>query len=155
MDDGPDSTLPGFSPTPYLRVLDEARQISQAAIGRLRELRDRFPSELPADLVGQVERIHDEPADERRQSPRLRAGTAPAVVAHPSAPAEWDAAAVLDRSVGGLALLLGRPTAVEDVLLVWLGDAREAWLPVQVRHCRKVHGGWEVGVAFIDPITAE
>jgi hypothetical protein len=134
----------------YLEVLQEARAASDAALERLHGLSERFPVALPAELLGQVEGLREAPTLERRRSPRLSGGAAPAAVAGPDALSEWTGGVLIDTSAGGAALLLTRPAEVGTTLLTWQrGPSWPRWLPAQVRHCRRAGRGWVVGVEFL------
>jgi hypothetical protein len=140
---------PGLGPVAYFRLLNDARGVSERTLERLHTLRDHFPSALSAELIEQVERIRTDSAHERRRVPRLPE-TSPTAVAEPDDLAEWARAPVLNRSPGGLALLLNHAVEPGTVLLVWNGFAGEdAWLPFEVRHCRPEGNGWVVGGQFI------
>jgi PilZ domain-containing protein len=140
----------GTLPRVYFRLLDEARTISERALERLHTLSNQFPAALPDELLEQVERIRSDPAHERRRSPRLHESTFPANVTEPADLTGWTGALVIDRSPGGLALLLHNPVEAGMVLLVWFGSAgdEDAWLPVEVKHCRPEAENWIVGVEF-------
>jgi len=140
---------PGLGPVAYVRLLDDARGVSDRTLERLHTLRDQFPSALPGDLIEQVERIRTDPAHERRRVPRLPEAS-PTAVAEPDDLAEWARAPILNRSPGGLALLLDHAVEPGTVLLVWSGFAGgDAWIPFEVRHCRPEGGRWVVGGEFI------
>jgi hypothetical protein len=137
-------------PRVFFRLLDEARTISERVMDRLHALSDQFPTALPSELVEQVERIHFDPSHERRRFPRLRDSMIPANVSEPADLIGWSSALVIDRSPGGLALLLDTSMQEGTVLLVWFAceGEEEAWLPVEVRHCRSEGEKWLVGAEF-------
>jgi hypothetical protein len=57
---------------------------------------------------------------------------------------------VVDRSSGGLGLMLTRPLEVDNVINVRAANVPEstAWVQVRVRHCRPTEGGYQVGCKF-------
>jgi len=137
-------------PHAYFHVLHEARSLSDRTLEWLHNLSGQFPTALPNELVEQVERIRSDPAHERRRSPRHHDFPLPATVAAPADPTDWSSALVVDRSPGGLGLLLHGPVESGTVLLVWFDSAEDedAWLPVEVKHCRPEGENWIVGVEF-------
>jgi hypothetical protein len=88
---------------------------------------------------------------ERRQSVR-RTGNPVAV----SLTGRWThelicEARVLDRSTGGLGISVPKEFAVDTILCVRALGNRDplAWVPVQVRHCRRVNSGeWMIGCQY-------
>ena len=62
-----------------------------------------------------------------------------------------DSAWVLDRSVGGLCLSVEREYATGTFLRVLPSNAPDMayWIDVDVRSCRPVKGGFELGVQFV------
>jgi hypothetical protein len=85
---------------------------------------------------------------ERRAAPRRKGGCAEAEVA-PGGDGLPLYGWVLDRSVGGLCLLLDRPLAAGAAIQV-RPRCREPlpWCAAAVRSCRPAHGGWEAHVEF-------
>jgi hypothetical protein len=133
-------------------VTAEVQALSLRALERLRALGARFPADLPADLLAQLAHLQEDPAHERRASPRRHLTTL-VTVALPGRRDRPTAAWALDRSPGGLALRLGRAVALGEVLFVRSGPSGappEPWCPAQVCHCRPGDGGgWVVGCAFL------
>src|SRR4051794_20752871 len=91
-------------PANYADLLGKAADVAAKAVGRLHDLRDRYPAELPPPVMGQLDRAHADPAAERRGTVRLPAD--PELVAVRSAAWPEGQAAVVDRSPGGLSLRL-------------------------------------------------
>src|SRR5262249_13898841 len=127
----------------YLKVLDEARAAARAAVARLRHLGQHFPSDLPEDLVLQLEQGLVDPDSERRKGLRVPAAEADAVMITLEGTGEQVAAQIIERSPGGLALRLDRPLAEGVILLVRLASLPPPeMLVVEVRHSRLEAGGW-------------
>lgn len=144
---GADKLSPFAGAKGYSQLLNEARDVSDRALDRLRALRDQFPTAVSGALVEQVERLRSEGAIERRGSLRLNDDLVVTAVTDPSAPADWSRAEVVDHSAGGLALRLDYPVAEGTILLVWLGPVApdKGWLPIEVKHCRPDEDGWLIG----------
>lgn len=142
--DGTPLSLPRLEA--YSFLLDEAEGVAGNAVGRLRRLGDRYPSDVPAPLIDALERAHTNPSDERRRGVRLGGSLTPAEVRAdptPMAPAQ-----VVDRSAGGLRLRVSRPLPVGFVVGVRVtADGR--WFPVQVRYCRPDGDGWVAGCEYM------
>jgi hypothetical protein len=137
----------------YLKVLGEARAAARAAVARLRDLGQHFPSDLPEDLVLQLEQGLVDPDGERRKGLRVPAAEADTALITLEGSGEQVAARIAERSPGGMALRLDRPLAVGVILLV-----RPASLPhpellvVEVRHSRAEAGEWVAGCLVVgDP----
>src|SRR5688500_15195866 len=94
------------------RVLEEAREVSGKALERLRGL----AGELPEGAVAHVERLHADPAVERRKAARLGDRSVPVAVR--LEPHRDESGAVKDHCPTGLAVLLPCPAGVGTVLRV-------------------------------------
>ncbi len=90
--------------------------------------------------------------EERRQSPR-RKGNLVTVRIADAAATEWGSGRVVDRSDGGLCLLLDHPLEVGGVMGIRAVHApRQApWIQVEVKSCRRVGARWEAGCQFVTP----
>lgn len=95
-------------------------------------------------------------ASERRRAPR-RPGQAVAVlVTDDEGEGEPMQGMVLDRSQGGLRLLLSQPVPRGQILRVRAAAVSPPfWVRVLVRHCRETDTGWEVGCRFVQLVAAE
>jgi len=130
----------------YEKVLSEARAASRAALDRLRDLGEHFPTDFPEDLLLQVEQGFADPGSERRKGLRVPAAEADTAVVTLEGSEEQLRAFVAERSPGGLALRLDRPLDPGVILLV-----RPACLPapemlvVEVKHCHPEAGEWVAG----------
>ena len=145
----PREPSPDDAPLParYADLLGEAADVAAKAVGRLHDLHDRYPADLPPPVLDQIDRAHADPAAERRGAVRLPPD--PELVAVRSAGGPEQQAAVLDRSPGGLSLRLGFLVLPGVVLGVRLyPDA--GWVPVEVRYARPDRGAWVVGGVFAD-----
>jgi hypothetical protein len=143
----PGEPTPGDPPLPasYAALLGEAADVAAKAVGRLHDLCERYPADLPPPVIGQIDRAHADPAAERRGAVRLPADVGRASVRSAGSPERE--AAVLDRSPGGLSLRLGGMVLPGAVLGVRLHPGA-GWLPVEVRHARPDGGAWVVGCVF-------
>jgi hypothetical protein len=89
-------------------------------------------------------------SQERRATPRRRGNSVEVFLADSpdKSPVHgW----VVDRSVGGLCLLVDKPVPEGAVLQVRPRTAPEAtpWTAVEIRSCRAENGEWEVGCQFV------
>ena len=143
----PREPSPDDTPLParYADLLGEAADVAAKAVGRLHELHDRYPADLPPPVLDQIDRAHADPAAERRGAVRLPAD--PDVVAVRPAGGPDRPAAVLDRSPGGLSLRVDFLVLPGAALGVRLRPAGE-WLTVEVRHATPDRGAWVVGCVF-------
>lgn len=90
---------------------------------------------------------------EKRRNPRRVGRSVEVFVADPTSLAEPCKGVVLDRSVGGLGLLVGDEYAPGSKLHVLPASASKLtpWVEVEVKSCRKSGDDWEIGVQFIQP----
>jgi hypothetical protein len=90
-------------------------------------------------------------ATEHRRALRRRGKTVRVLVSDADASAEPWEGWVIDRSVGGLCISLGRAVEAETVLSVRAADAPETipWVQVTVRGCRQEQKYWELGCQFV------
>jgi hypothetical protein len=88
---------------------------------------------------------------DRRQWPRRKGNRLPVLVR--GAGTEPIEAWVLDRSEGGIGLLVDDPIAVGTALSIRPAGASAAvpWLAVEVRVCRSIVGGVALGCHFVEP----
>src|SRR4051794_24452145 len=122
------------------QVMEEARGVAERALERLRGL----SGELPEGAVEQVERLHRDPASERRKAARLGDAPLPVSVRLGPLPGGTEGA-VRDHSPSGLSVLLPCPAGVGTVLRLRLPEQMGGWVTVEVRHCRREAGGWVAG----------
>jgi len=139
MDDSP--------PSVYRSLLDEAGEVTENILARLRRLHARYPSAVPTRVLEHLERDHHHPAGDRRAAVRLAGGPA-RVRIRPSPPRTGR---VLDRSPGGVSLRLGHPVHPGTLMTVRWPAVRSGhgWYTIQVRHCRADGDGWVVGCEFV------
>jgi hypothetical protein len=93
-------------------------------------------------------------ARDRRAEPRRHGNLTPVLLADVGRDTEPVEAWVLDRSPGGLGLLVDEPIPVGATFHVRpsRGSSRSRWIPLRVRNCRPYQGGWNVGCQFMDRI---
>jgi hypothetical protein len=97
--------------------------------------------------------FHGEKIDnwaERREFRRRRGNPVQVVIAVDDAAGVATPGMVIDRSRGGLCLAVAQPPAVGSYLLVRPANSpdSQAWVRVQVRHCRHRGGRWLIGCKF-------
>lgn len=128
-------------------VLDEAGQVSEAALGRLDRLVGRYPAAVPGSLIDQLRRSQHDPTADRRVAVRLGGGSDRVAVRVDHLPPVETV--VLDRSVNGIRLRFPRPIRTGTVLVVQLPEPGGDWYPAGVRYCRPDGEGWAVGCEFV------
>jgi hypothetical protein len=123
------------------RMITQAREVGGKALERLRGL----ARQLPQGAIEHVERLHGNPAGERRKAARLADWSIPVAV-RPGDLTDESSGVVRDRCPTGLAVVLPRPAAVGTFLRVRLpAGMGGGWVTVEVRHCREEPGGWVAG----------
>ncbi len=87
---------------------------------------------------------------ERRRALRRKGNSVEVLVGEGESPAEPVRGWVIDRSTGGLCLLLSEEVASGTVLSVRPRTAppETPWVRVEVRRCKKVRSGYEVGCRY-------
>jgi hypothetical protein len=91
-------------------------------------------------------------APDRRSMPRRRGNRVEVYLTdgskHPPIPA-W----VVDRSMGGLCLIVEKPLPEGIILNVRPRQAPQTapWTPIEIRSCRADDGEWECGCKFVTP----
>jgi hypothetical protein len=156
--DPPDIATAALTSWAYERLMQRAHAVAEESVQRLDDLRARYPSAFPAELVEAVRRFHTHPpgADrsrderERRRAPRFPSRGSKLILADPQAPKQvWEAEG-LERSWGGLAFLSDRPLAVGSVVVACeAGAPSSPPVRVEVKSCRPEGGAWAVGCAFL------
>jgi serine/threonine protein kinase len=94
---------------------------------------------------------------ERRGSPRRRGNLVPVLVADSPAQQEPIRGWVLDRSAGGLGLLVGEALEIGTLMRVRAerSDVAAQWVPVRIIHCRQERIRWRVGCQFVQKLGCE
>jgi len=140
----PDRPPPELGRSAYDELLRELRKVGDKALDRLRELRGH----LPGRVVEQVEKLHDNPARERRKSARVRDPSVPVVIWAVDLPE--GSAQVKDHCPTGLAVSLSRPAEVGSVLRVEMPpELGGGWVDVEVRYCRQEEQRWVAGCELL------
>lgn len=128
------------------RVMEQAKEVGNRALNRLRGL----ARQLPEGALEYIERLHEDPVAERRKAARLSDRSIPVAV-RPEAVLDETGGAVRDHSPTGLGVLLPCPAGVGTLLRVCmpahLGGG--GWVTVEVKHCRKEAAGWVAGCELI------
>ncbi len=96
--------------------------------------------------------FHGSVAD-RRHCPRRKGNRVAILIADPRNPGQPSEAWVLDRSEGGLRLVVDAPVEIGVRLNVRPAQAAAAvpWLAVETRSCHPTTGGWALGCEFVPP----
>jgi serine/threonine protein kinase len=95
--------------------------------------------------------------EERRASPRRRGNLVSVLVADSLAQQEPIRGWVLDRSAGGLGLLVGEALEIGTLMRVRAerSDVAAQWVPVRIIHCRPERIRWRVGCQFVQKLGCE
>jgi hypothetical protein len=126
------------------RVMVRAREVAGKALMRLRGLADQ----LPDGALEYVERLHEDPAAERRKAARLADRSIPVAVRLEILLNENGV--VIDHCPTGLAVLLPCPAAVGTFLRVRMPtEMGGGWVSVEVKYCRKDTAGWLAGCELV------
>jgi hypothetical protein len=90
-------------------------------------------------------------ATERRESLRRKGSRVKTQVTDVDTGADLGAAWVIDRSLGGLCLVMEKPLRVAAVVNLQTIHAPSGspWVAVEVKSCRQRDGEWEVGCQFV------
>ena len=136
----------------YRAALREAHDVANRSIDRLRELQQRFPADLPDDLLSCLQQAHGDmppgtadPVSERRWAPRFPKPRGKVFITDPHAAAMREAR-VVDWSWTGVRMLLPAPERQGAILLVHPAEpAATSPVRVEVRYCFPADGGWVAG----------
>jgi hypothetical protein len=127
-----------------LHLLDQAQEISRRALQRLHRLRERFPADLPAEEVAEVESDDDRQGDRRHSSRALVCVAADVCVVPASG--EVVRGLLADLCAGGASVVLPREVSPGSILLIRPTDILEGHgFYAEVRHCRREEGSWVAG----------
>jgi hypothetical protein len=113
--------------------------------------RRNMPPEAKED-AGQPDPFVYGSATEKRTSLRRRGTPVRVLLTEDEGSDHPDEAWVLDRSMGGLCLRIeSRPIPAGTILNIRTSNApREApWTPIEVKSCRPIDNGWELGCQFL------
>jgi hypothetical protein len=93
---------------------------------------------------------------ERRRFVRRSGNPVPVVISDAAGRQPARSGAVLDRSQGGLRLLVDEPAKKGTIISVRAeaGGAGIPWARMEVRHCQRTNVGWEWGCRFLDNVPA-
>jgi len=143
------SLLTGLGEAAYVRLLKEARDVSQRSVDRMRTLGEEYPETLPPDALTTLEQTTF-PSHDRRHELRRRGCPARGEVWSPERSGARLPAFVIDSSPGGFGLLLPTPVAVGAVLELQTARLSEE-KPVLVRvvHSEPQGTVWFVGCATL------
>lgn len=144
------------------RLQGELSAQSEVLRGRLRELRhlsaevgDR--KDTPArDPAPRVEAPSDpRPPKERRSSPRRKGNMVPLLISDAQATAEPVQGWVVDRSQGGLGLLVDEIVPLGTILSVRPTKARNQfrWIQVEVKSARRERSSWNLSCQFLEKLS--
>jgi len=141
--------LPGLSEAAYLRLLNEARDVSLRCVERLYALREAYPDAIPPEALATLGPAEGSPKHDRRRGLR-RGCPGCGEVRHAERLGAGFPAYVIDTSPGGVGLLLPSPVAVRSVLKLQAATV-SGGRPVRVRvvHCEPSGTSWLVGCATL------
>src|SRR5262249_15013999 len=144
--EGNDAEATGLDEGLRAQLLEQAKEVSDKALKRLRGVAEQ----LPQGAVEHVERLHQDPAAERRKAARLADESLPVAVRWEALPNQASGV-VRDPCPTGLAVLLPCPAGVGTVLRVRIPAEMGGggWVTVEVRYCRKEAGGWVAGCELV------
>jgi PilZ domain len=142
--DGRAALPAGLSEDIFRRMLDEAREVGDKVLARLREL----GGQLPEGTVEQVERLHYDPTHERRKTARVSDQSLPVAVQVAGQAGATNPTAIKDHSPTGLAVVLPCPAGVGTLLRVRMHPG-DTWVTVEVKHCHKEGAGWVAGCELL------
>jgi hypothetical protein len=139
---------PGLTQEIQNRMLDETHKVGQKAIDRLRQL----SNELPSGVVEQIERLHGDPARERRMTSRVSDSSIPISIHAVGLPRAAGGTAMINHCPAGMAILLPYHAEVGTLLSVRIPLELGAggWVTVEVRYCRKEGPRWVAGCELLD-----
>jgi hypothetical protein len=102
---------------------------------------------------GRADRSYARDGD-RRSSLRRKARPVPVLVHRPEQPSKPELAWVVDRSCGGVQMVLNRelPTGHEFAVRAENSPDELPWIKLRVRHCRASGKRWLVGCQFVDQL---
>ena len=114
-------------------------------------LRHRRPPEPPPASLDNTDPFVDGSASEQRIAFRRKGNAIDVVMNHPAVGGRHIEGVVIDRSVGGLCLLVDRALPVETNMTIRPLNASQIvpWTEVTVKSCRESDVGYEVGCQFV------
>lgn len=109
---------------------------------------DSKPVALPPAPVHEED---DAAFQDRRTSPRRKGNPVPILITNASASIDSYQGWVLDRSAGGLRILVDQATPVGTILAVRPAKSHGSfpWIQVRVRNCQPERSSWSLGVQFV------
>jgi hypothetical protein len=132
-------------------LLEEARWLSQEALDRLKELHDRYPIDLPEQVIEGLEHIRPGYQFEQRSFPRLPRHGAKIELCRPETAEPLEEVVMLDHCVGGVGVRCERPLPVGCIVSLSPQQKSDALSPcrAEVRYCRRQKDAWIVGCQFL------
>lgn len=90
-------------------------------------------------------------AGEKRASVRRKGNPVVVLVSDAEGQAKPYEACVMDRSIGGLGVVVDNPVDVGTILSIRTASAPASvpWVQIEVRNCRKTNESWELGCQFV------
>ena len=94
------------------------------------------------------------PAAERREATRRKGNPVPVELCNPRSTSPSSQGWVIDRSIGGLCLLVDEPQEEGTILSVRPAKAHAGfrWLQVEVKNCRQERASWNLGCQFVQKV---
>jgi hypothetical protein len=139
--------LPPFSEDAYIRVLEEAREVSDRTLARLHMLCQHFPGGFTFGSFNLLKELEAHQADERRRA--LRRHCRPLPVDVRVAGADAMRSFLTDCSPYGLGVRLPRAVEVGTFLEVLPGNREGVPVLAEVRHCEQSPDGWAIGCEIL------
>jgi hypothetical protein len=110
-----------------------------------------LPPSLRQPILPQHDPFVQGSAGEQRAAPRRKGNPVAVLLGDAEGKIEPIPGTVLDRSVGGLRLLVGVPIAVGRLLRVRPAETAPStpWVQIEVKNTRQVEQRWEIGCQFV------
>ena len=91
---------------------------------------------------------------ERRESPRRLGNIVPALIADFSTPDRTEAVLIVERSDGGMRIVVDGPRELGDILTIRAtsAPAETPWTKIAVRNRNQASDRWEMGCQFLEPV---
>jgi hypothetical protein len=111
--------------------------------------RDSKP--LVPPVIFESEEDDDAAMQDRRTSPRRKGNPVPIIITNANSSIDSYQGWVLDRSAGGLRILVDQAAAIGTVLAVRPAKSHGSfpWIQVRVRNCQPERSSWSIGVQFV------
>jgi hypothetical protein len=140
----------------YGHLLHQTHVVAERCLDRLERLHERFPADLPGNVVASLREFHAGGqvaaaalGRERRWAPRFATSGETLLIGGPDTPEAVRKIAVLDLSWGGMRAISDDRIAVGSVLAVRPAGSFERPSFAEVRYCVRCPTGWMIGCEFL------